>query len=109
MTKIGTLTAAQDLVTLDRMQALMQGDELDLSHPRHDNLPAKFRIVERDASDGSARFANLEYAPQAKFPAVWANVTAPVTVGPVVPGYFSFDPTESLSRMEMPTFLFSKE
>ena len=55
---IGTLTAAQDIVTIDRMHALMQGHELDLSHPRNDNRPAKFRIVEIDESDGSARFAN---------------------------------------------------
>ncbi len=108
MTKIDTLTAAQDIVTIARMQALMQGHELDLSRPRNDNRPAKFRIVEIDESDGSARFANLDYAQQAKFPAAWANVTDPVTVGQVVTGYFSFDPAESLSRMEMPTFIFSK-
>src|SRR5512143_1342464 len=105
---IGTLTAAQDLVTIDRMHALMQGHDLDLSHPRNDNRPAKFRIVEIDESDGSARFANLAYAQQGKFPAAWAHVTAPVTVGQVVTGYFSFDPAESLSRMEMPTFIFKE-
>lgn len=106
MAKISTLTAAQDMVTVDRMQSLMQGDDLDLRHPRNDNRPAKFRIVAIDESDGSARFANLDYAQQGKFPAAWATVTAPVTVGQVVAGYFNFDPAESLSRMEMPTFIF---
>ncbi len=106
---IGTLTAAQDIVTIARMQAPMQGHDLDWSHPHGNNRPAKFRIVEIDENDGSARFANLDYAQQTKFPAAWANVTAPVTVGQVVTGSFSFDPAESLSRMEIPMFIFSKE